>query len=184
MPQRDLRQLLVQSRDSPHWDEVASRCLTCGNCTMVGETCRNPFRSIVVRAVGVVYAVEEALRIIETYQRPTQPFNDVPARAGIGHGVSEAPRGLLYHRYEIDADGLIRTAQIVPPTSQNQGAIEKDLSRLIAANTGLGDEALTASHRRSLCRCPAHDEFARPGRPRGRRRGHRGSGEPDLAGEG
>ena len=49
--------------------------------------------------VEVVYAIEEALRIIDDYQRPSRPFVDVPARAGVGHGVSEAPRGLLYHRY-------------------------------------------------------------------------------------
>ncbi len=55
--------------------------------------CRNPFRSIVVRAVEVVYAIEEALRIIDSYERPARPFVDVPARPGIGHGVSEAPRG-------------------------------------------------------------------------------------------
>ena len=69
--------------------------------------CRNPFRSIVVRAVEVVYAIEEALRIIGDYQRPSRPFVDVPARAGVGHGVSEAPRGLLYHRYRIDEEGLV-----------------------------------------------------------------------------
>ena len=73
-----------------------------------------------VRAVEVVFAVEEALRIIDEYA-PPQPFVAVPARPGVGHGVSEAPRGLLYHRYEIDDDGLIKTALIVPPTSQNQG---------------------------------------------------------------
>jgi sulfhydrogenase subunit alpha len=64
----------------------------------LGRECRNPFRSIVVRAVEVVYAIEEALRIIAEYQRPSRPFVEVPARAGVGHGVSEAPRGLLYHR--------------------------------------------------------------------------------------
>jgi sulfhydrogenase subunit alpha len=106
--------------------------------------CRNPFRSIVVRAVEVVYAIEEALRIIDGYERPSRPFVDVPASAGIGHGVSEAPRGLLYHRYRIDADGLVAAATIVPPTSQNQAAIEADLARVVTANLALDDTALTA----------------------------------------
>jgi ferredoxin len=39
MPDVDLRALLARSRESPQWDEVASRCLTCGNCTMVCPTC-------------------------------------------------------------------------------------------------------------------------------------------------
>jgi coenzyme F420-reducing hydrogenase alpha subunit len=106
--------------------------------------CRNPFRSIVVRAVEVVYAIEEALRIIDEYQRPARPFVDVPARAGIGHGVSEAPRGLLYHRYRIGEDGLISAATMIPPTSQNQAAIEADLARLVSENLSLDDAALTA----------------------------------------
>lgn len=116
----------------------------------LGPVCRNPFRSIVVRAVEVVYAVEEALRIIESYDAPPRPFVDVPARAGTGHGVSEAPRGLLYHRYEIDSDGLIRAATMVPPTSQNQAAIEHEMGQLVAANLALDDAALTALCERSI----------------------------------
>lgn len=116
----------------------------------LGATCRNPFRSIIVRAVEVVYAIEEALRIIAEYQRPARPFVDVPARAAIGHGVSEAPRGLLYHRYELDADGLIRTATIVPPTSQNQAAIEYEMAQLVAANQSLDDATLTSLCERAI----------------------------------
>jgi sulfhydrogenase subunit alpha len=116
----------------------------------LGNECRNPFRSIVVRAVEVVYAIEEALRIIAEYKRPQRPFVEVPARAGIGHGVSEAPRGLLYHHYEIDGDGIIRAVTIVPPTSQNQAAIEHDMAQLVAANLSLDDAALTSLCERSI----------------------------------
>ena len=108
----------------------------------LGAQCRNPFRSIVVRAVEVVYAIEEALRIIDDYERPSRPFVEVPARAGVGHGVSEAPRGLLYHRYRIE-DGLIAAATIVPPTSQNQAAIEADLAQVVSENLSLDDSELT-----------------------------------------
>ncbi|CQD20090.1 coenzyme F420-reducing hydrogenase subunit alpha [Mycobacterium europaeum] len=106
--------------------------------------CRNPFRSIIVRAVEVVYAIEEALRIIDGYERPPRPFVDVPARPATGHGVSEAPRGLLYHRYDIDHGGLVSAATIIPPTSQNQAAIEADLARVVSDNLALDDAALTA----------------------------------------
>ena len=98
----------------------------------LGPDCRNPFRSIVVRAVEVVCAIEEALAIIGAYQRPDQPFVPVTARAGTGYGVSEAPRGVLYHRYDLDAAGIVRAARIVPPTSQNQAAIQDDLRGLRA----------------------------------------------------
>ena len=116
----------------------------------LGPDCRNPFRSIVVRAVETVYALDEALRIIGEYQRPERPSVDVPARAGTGHGVSEAPRGLLYHRYELDSEGLIRAATIVPPTSQNQAAIEADLRALVSGSLELDDAALTAMCERTI----------------------------------
>jgi coenzyme F420-reducing hydrogenase alpha subunit len=116
----------------------------------LGPECRNPFRSILVRAVEVVYAIEEALRIIAEYERPARPFVDVPARAGVGHGVSEAPRGLLYHRYEIGDDNLIKSATIVPPTAQNQGAIEHEMAELVAANLMSDDATLTSLCEKSI----------------------------------
>ncbi len=110
----------------------------------LGAQCRNPFRSILVRGVEIVYAVEEALRIIGAYERPGRPSVEVAPRTGTGHGVSEAPRGLLYHRYDLDGDGLIRAAAIVPPTSQNLAVIEDNLRLLVGANLGRDDASLTA----------------------------------------
>lgn len=108
----------------------------------LGADCRNPFRSIVVRAVELVYAVAEASRIIDAYDPPDRAFVEVQPRAGVGYGVTEAPRGLLYHRYELDANGIVTAARIVPPTSQNQAAIEDDLRRFVAARLELSDEQL------------------------------------------
>ncbi len=106
--------------------------------------CRNPFRSIVVRSVELVYACDEALRLIDAYEEPDAPAVPVEPVAGVGFGVSEAPRGLLYHRYRLDADGTILDAKIVPPTSQNQGAIEDDLHAVVAREAALDDESLRA----------------------------------------
>jgi len=110
----------------------------------LGAVCRNPFQSIVVRAVEVVAACEEALSILGAYEAPQVPAIEVAPRAGVGHGTTEAPRGLLYHRYELDAAGTIVAATIVPPTSQNQVAIEHDLRRLVEDNLDLDDDRLTA----------------------------------------
>jgi coenzyme F420-reducing hydrogenase alpha subunit len=109
----------------------------------LGEVCRNPFRSIIVRAVELVAACEMALDLVHGYRKPVRPFVEVVPRAGVGFGISEAPRGLLYHRYEIDDDGAILSAQIVPPTAQNQPAIEHDLLHLVGDNLHLDDAALT-----------------------------------------
>jgi sulfhydrogenase subunit alpha len=109
----------------------------------LGPACANPFRSIIVRAVETVYAIDEALRLIESYEPPDPPAVQVRPRAALGHGVTEAPRGTLYHRYGITADGTITSARIVPPTSQNQAAIEADLRAFVQARLGLDDAELT-----------------------------------------
>ena len=88
---------------------------------------RNPFRSIIVRAVELIFACEEALRMIEQYEPPPQPWTPYERRAGTGMAATEAPRGLLYHRYTIDENGLILASKIVPPTAQNLKRIEDDL---------------------------------------------------------
>lgn len=93
--------------------------------------CRNQFQSIVVRAVELVFACEEALRIIETYEPPAEALVRVEVRAGTGAAVTEAPRGALYHRYSVDENGLITAARIIPPTSQNLKRIEDDLWRFV-----------------------------------------------------
>jgi coenzyme F420-reducing hydrogenase alpha subunit len=94
--------------------------------------CMNPFQSIVVRAVELVFACHEALRIIDAYEPPARP-REVPAELtpGTGSAATEAPRGMLFHRYSVDADGLIREARIVPPTAQNQKRMEDDLWALV-----------------------------------------------------
>ena len=108
----------------------------------VGRVETNPFRSILVRGLETLWAVEESQRIVRGYVVPDPPYVDVPAVAGVGHGGTEAPRGLLYHRYAVDGDGTILDAVIVPPTSQNQGAIEADLRDVVTAHLDLDDHAL------------------------------------------
>jgi sulfhydrogenase subunit alpha len=108
----------------------------------LGSVCRNPYQSIIVRAVEVLYACDEALRIIDAYEEPPHPAVPVEARAGIGCAATEAPRGLLYHRYCLQADGSIAEAHIVPPTSQNQACIEEDLASFVGKWLALPDEVL------------------------------------------
>ncbi len=109
----------------------------------LGPVCKNPFQSIIVRAVETLYAVEEALGIIEAYERPEAPAVTVEPRAAEGCAATEAPRGLLYHRYRIDADGVIQEAKIVPPTSQNQGIIEDDLFHFVSKRLDVPEDKLT-----------------------------------------
>ena len=120
--------------------EIARQAATAAG---LGPVCRNPFKSIIVRAVETVFACDEALRLVESYEPPEPPAVEVPGAAGVGSGATEAPRGLLLHRYELEADGIIRSARIMPPTSQNQLSIESDLRRVVESSLALSDEQLT-----------------------------------------
>lgn len=114
------------------------------------ETCglewptRNNFKSIIARAIEVVEAFEEAARIVGDYRaEPAQSRVPFEPRAGAACHATEAPRGLLYHRYRIGDNGLVAEAKIVPPTSQNQGQIEDDLRRYVPRIARLDDLSVT-----------------------------------------
>ncbi len=108
----------------------------------LGPVCRNPFRSILVRAIEIAYACEEALRLLDAWQPPTQPAATVVPRAAEGFGCTEAPRGICWHHYAFAADGSIERADIVPPTAQNQASIEADLALLATSLLQQPDEVL------------------------------------------
>jgi sulfhydrogenase subunit alpha len=116
----------------------------------LGPEVRNPFKSIIIRSVELLYACDEALNIIENYSRPAQPSvpvgaveKDAPGVVRRGQACTEAPRGILYHRYNVDHEEKIVDAKIVPPTSQNQKAIEEDLKEFVSERWDLPEDELT-----------------------------------------
>lgn len=130
------------ARYSLNFDRLSADVQAAAREAGLGEVCRNPYQSIVVRSVELLHACEEALRIMEAYEEPDRPFVETPPRAGTGYAATEAPRGMLYHRYTLAEDGTIEDAQIVPPTSQNQACIEDDLTDYVGGFLDLPDEAL------------------------------------------
>lgn len=108
----------------------------------VGPPCTNAFRSIAIRSVEILFACSEALRLLNSYDPSGAASVPVDPHEGEGHGATEAPRGLLYHRYRLDQEGKIEEAQIVPPTSQNQLAIEEDLLDYVQRHLDLPDDEL------------------------------------------
>ncbi|XWN31587.1 MAG: nickel-dependent hydrogenase large subunit [Devosia sp.] len=102
----------------------------------------NPYRSIAVRSVEVLHALEEAARLLADWAPTDRPYVDAVPRKATGHGVIEAPRGLLYQRYDTDAEGTVTAAKIVPPTSQNQASIEADLRVVADAFASASDDVL------------------------------------------
>jgi len=137
------------ARYSLNFDRLTPLAREAARSAGLGSTCRNPYRSIIVRAIEILYACEEALAIIATYREPAASFVPVEPRAAVGASATEAPRGLLFHRYAIDSEGTITEARIVSPTSQNQASIEEDLTTCVAA--GLGPHALAREALRARC---------------------------------
>jgi len=130
------------ARYSLNFDRLSKLAQEAAHEAGLGPRCSNPYRSIVVRAIETLYACDEALRIIDGYVEPDRPTVAAEPREGAGYAATEAPRGLLFHRYRLEGDGTIAEARIVPPTSQNQASVEEDLINIIARWIDLPDEAL------------------------------------------
>jgi coenzyme F420-reducing hydrogenase alpha subunit len=105
--------------------------------------CRNPYRSIIVRAVELLQACDDAHGLLARYEPPRAASVAVAPRSSRAGAWSEAPRGLLYHRYTVDSRGLVLDARIVPPTAQNQKMMERDLASFVARHQDLPDDELT-----------------------------------------
>jgi coenzyme F420-reducing hydrogenase alpha subunit len=123
-----------QARYNLNFDKLSPLAQEAARSAGIGPVCRNPFQSIIVRGVELVYACDEALRIIEQYEMPDKPAVDVVPRVSTGYGCTEAPRGICYHRYRLDDRGVIADAKIVPPTSQNLKTIEEDLGQFVQSH--------------------------------------------------
>lgn len=92
---------------------------------------KNMFDSMLARAIEIYYCLLESMRILENYAPPNSAFVEIKPQSGVGFGCTEAPRGLLWHRYDLDDQGFVKSARIVPPTSQNQKRIEDDLKHAL-----------------------------------------------------
>ncbi len=131
------------ARYSNNWEQLSTECKKLSQKIQLGKECNNPFKSILVRMIEIFYACEEALRIIDAYKYPVGIIDDVKPKKGYGSAVTEAPRGILFHSYELDNKGIIKNAKIVAPTSHNQKIIEEDLKRVVEHNIDMDHNALT-----------------------------------------
>ena len=130
------------ARFNLNFDQLPPPCQEAARAAGLRNACRNPFQSIIVRGVEILYAFDEALRLIDAYEMPDLPAVPVEPRAGTGYGCTEAPRGICYHRYTLDEAGTITDAKIVSPTAANQKSIERDLWQFIPPRVDLSDEEL------------------------------------------
>jgi coenzyme F420-reducing hydrogenase alpha subunit len=108
----------------------------------VSFTPNNPHQAIIARAVELLHAIDESIALIQGYKKPKYASAPVSVTAGTAQAATEAPRGVLYHRYQVNPEGIIEQAKIVPPTAQNQAQMEADLTALLPELSGLSDDVV------------------------------------------
>ncbi len=116
--------------------------------------CANPYLNTAAQLVECVHCLEEAIAIVEGFQRDGIDYGEeitvglnehgqIPVRAGSGVGAVEVPRGILYHHYEVDERGIIRNANCIIPTNQNLNNIEHDMEKLVPEILNKSEEEIT-----------------------------------------
>ena len=95
--------------------------------------CHNPFMITAAQLVESFYAVEDSISLIDRILSKglKEEENRVGVRSGRGVGAVEAPRGILFHDYTYDENGLLTKANCVIPTNQNHNNIQKDMEALV-----------------------------------------------------
>jgi coenzyme F420-reducing hydrogenase alpha subunit len=140
------------ARVNLNFDKLSAQAREAALASGVEWPCRNPFKGVVARAVELVHMCEESLAIINAYQEPMMSRVEYRVHAGEGCAATEAPRGVLFHRYRITDDGLVEFAKIVPPTAQNYRRMEDDLRMFIPKLLGKSEEEMALAAER-LIRC-------------------------------
>jgi coenzyme F420-reducing hydrogenase alpha subunit len=93
----------------------------------------NPFHNNFAQMIEILHGFEEMIRLLNKVIKEGLGESKVnyKIKAGTGYGAVEAPRGTLYHSYEIDKNGIITKCDIITPTVQNLANLEEDAKKLM-----------------------------------------------------
>jgi len=116
--------------------------------------CTNPYLNTVAQLVECVHSLEDGLEILEDLKKTGINYDEeiivglnekgtIPVKAGNGVGAVEVPRGILFHNYEVDDQGIITKANCIIPTNQNVNNIEHDMKKLVPEILKKSDEEIT-----------------------------------------
>jgi len=102
----------------------------------------NPFVSHLARAIELVHDIDESIEIIDRLKYKEEQ-RSIACKSGFGAAITEAPRGILYHSYQLDNNGIVKKVDIVPPTSHNAYNIERDISEFVQTIINLPLDEIT-----------------------------------------
>ncbi|PIP21473.1 MAG: hypothetical protein COX39_02675 [Candidatus Nealsonbacteria bacterium CG23_combo_of_CG06-09_8_20_14_all_40_13] len=103
----------------------------------------NRFDQNFAQAVEICHFLEEQINLIDQLQnldlKKAMAMRKLPPISQTSWGIAavEAPRGTLYHAYEITKEGKIKNCQIITPTVQNLSQLPKDAQILLAQTSNL-----------------------------------------------
>lgn len=103
---------------------------------------KNPFFNIIAQAIEIVHCICKCIELLDTLSTKNT-LMEVKIKAGSGSAVTEAPRGMLYHQYEVNKMGVIEKANLVTPTAYNFLSLEETLKRLVTENIDRPSEELS-----------------------------------------
>jgi len=94
----------------------------------------NIYHNNLAQAIEVLHAIDDSIDIIQNLKIKQLKLIPPQLKKGTGIGVIEAPRGTLYHKVELDENGIVVKADVIVPTSQNQINMENDLKEFFSKN--------------------------------------------------
>lgn len=101
------------------------------------------FANNLAQAIGILHSIDDAIEILETHTFAKEPLQKVTMKEAVCVGVVEAPRGTLYHQYELDEKGIVKGGEVIVPTGQNQITIEGDLGKYIQEHLDMEESQLS-----------------------------------------
>jgi coenzyme F420-reducing hydrogenase alpha subunit len=131
---RDSYMVGALARFNNNYDQLHPRAKAAAEELGMEPIVTNPFLNSAAQAIEMVHCVEDSIRIIdELVDRgiEEEPLYQFQGKGGEGVGSADVPRGILFHNYIIDDDGIIQGANCVIPTNQNHANIQRDMEVLV-----------------------------------------------------
>ncbi len=130
---RDSYMVGALARFNNNHDQLPARAQKAAEELGLKAPCYNPFMNTVVQVVEVVHALDESIRLIDELLDKGLKEEDrrILLKAGRGVGSVDVPRGILFHDYTYDRNGICVEANCIIPTNQNHANIQKDMEALL-----------------------------------------------------
>lgn len=93
----------------------------------------NPYMNVLAQAIEIHEGVKRCIDVIENLKLKEEALVEVKPKKAVGFGASEAPRGILFHKYEFDKKGFSKFVNITTPTTQNLQNIEDNIRALLSS---------------------------------------------------